>query len=291
MIVTRVGDRLRLVTQVAHQDQCGILAAAWGNHDFARPEPWDPVVRASACHDEGWREWERHPGVQPDGEPRGFTTMDIADHVAIHRASSAAAGTHGDRVEMLVGMHVAGLVMRRLGLDGGTAELDDRPGPARDLVLERAMAARALRARVGEGAEVAGWAWSAYRILQAIDLLSLYLTWRGLQAGEEWTLRRVPRRPGDERGIDIAVAPAPDRGGSAGAGPPGAAADPDGAPGCTGDGALACTLYPWPFADDEVHAPVEARCIDDRPYRDADDLAGALAAAPVTVLPMRVRRA
>ena len=267
MIVTQVGDRLRLVTQVAHQDQCGILGAAWGNHDFARPEPWDPVVQASVCHDEGWRAWERHPGVQPDGEPRGFTAMDIAEHVAIHRASSAAAGTRGDRVEMLVGMHVAGLVMRRLGLDGDAAVLDDRPGPARELVLERALAARALRARVGEGAEVAGWAWSAYRILQAIDLLSLYLTWRGLQAGEEWTLRRVPRCQGDEQGVDIVVAP-------------------DGA----GRDALACTLRPWPFADDEVEAPVEARFIADRPYRDADDLTGALAAAPVTVLPMRVRR-
>ena len=270
MIVTRVGDRLRLVTQVAHQDQCGILAAAWGNHDFARPEPWDPVVQASSCHDEGWRAWERHPGVQPDGEPRGFTAMDIAEHVAIHRASSAAAGTHGDRVEMLVGMHVAGLVMRRLGLDGDAAVLDGRPGPARELVLERALAARALRARVGEGAEVAAWAWSAYRILQAIDLLSLYLTWRGLAAAEQWTLRRVPRCAGDERGVDIAVRP----------GAPGNAGDPP-----------ACLLDPWPFGMDDVAAPVEARVIEDRPYRDAEDLAGALDAAPTMVLAMSVRRA
>ena len=267
MIVTRVDGGLRLVTQVAHQDQCGILAAAWGNSAFARPDPWEPVVDACAWHDEGWRAWERAPGVLPGGEPQGFTAMGIADHVAIHRASAAAAGDHGERVEMLVGMHVAGLVMRRLGLDGEAATLGDRPGPARELVLERAMAARALRARVGEGAEVAGWAWSAYRILQAIDLLSLYLTWRGLAVGEQWTLRRVPRCQGDERGVDIVVAP-------------------DDA---AGD-ALACTLRPWPFADDEVEAPVEARFIADRPYRDADDLTGALAAAPVTVLPMRVRR-
>ena len=118
--------------------------------------------------------------------------------------------------------------------------------------------------RHGEGA----WAYWPWLLgAQALDRLSLYLTWRGLQAGEEWTLRRVPRCQGDEQGVDIVVAP-------------------DGA----GRDALACTLRPWPFADDEVHAPVEARFIADRPYRDADDLAGALAAAPVTVLPMRVRR-
>lgn len=270
MIVTRVDGGLRLVTQVAHQDQCGILAAAWGNSAFARPDPWEPVVDACAWHDEGWRAWECAPGVLPEGDPQGFTAMDIAEHVAIHRASAAAAGAHGDRVEMLVGMHVAGLVMRRLGLDGEAATLGDRPGPARDLVVERARAARALRSRMGEGAGLAGWAWSAYRILQAIDLLSLYLTWRGLAAGEQWTLRRVPRCAGDERGVDIAVRP--------------------GAPGPEGD-SLTCVLDPWPFGMDDVAAPVEARVIEDRPYRDADDLAGALDAAPAMVLAMSVRRA
>ena len=270
MIVTRVDGGLRLVTQVAHQDQCGILAAAWGNSAFARPDPWEPVVDACAWHDEGWRAWECAPGVLPEGDPQGFTSMDIAEHVAIHRASAAAAGAHGDRVEMLVGMHVAGLVMRRLGLDGEAATLGDRPGPARDLVVERARAARALRSRMGEGAGLAGWAWSAYRILQAIDLLSLYLTWRGLAAGEQWTLRRVPRCAGDERGVDIAVRP--------------------GAPGPEGD-PPACLLDPWPFGMDDVAAPVEARVIEDRPYRDAEDLAGALDAAPAMVLAMSVRRA
>ena len=270
MIVTRVGGGLRLVTQVAHQDQCGILAAAWGNDAFARPDPWEPVVEACAWHDEGWRAWEQAPGVLPGGEPRGFTAMDIAEHVAIHRASAAAASAHGDRVEMLVGMHVAGLVMRRLGLDGEVATLGDRPDPARELVVERACAARSLRLGLGEGAGLAGWAWSAYRILQAIDLLSLYLTWSGLAEGEEWTLRRVPRRTGDERGVDIAVRPG--------------AAGPGGEP-------LACVLDPWPFDSDEVAAPVDARVIEDRPYRDEEDLAAALHAAPARVLAMSVRRA
>lgn len=266
MIVTRADGRLRLVAQVAHQEQCGLLAGAWGNDAFACPEPWDPVVEATAWHDEGWREWERHPQVLADGAPQGFSAMEVGEHVAIHRASAAAAAQRGDRVELLVGMHGAGLVMRRLGLDGEVAALADRPGPARALVRDRAASGRVLRARIGEGPDLAGWAWASYRILQAIDLLSLYLTWRGLAGGEHWTLRRVPRRPGDERGVDLAVRPDP------------------------GDHPLACVIDPWPFARDEVAAPVEARFIDDRPYRDAGDLAAALAAAPPEVLAMSVRR-
>lgn len=278
MITARVGGRLRVITQVAHQDQCGLLAAAWGNDLFARPEPWEPVVEAVACHDEGWRAWERAPRVRPDGEPQAFTDMDVAEHVGIHRASAAAAAARGDRAELLVGMHGAGLVMRRLGLDGEVVALGARPDPVRDLVHDRARAGRAIRGRLGEGVDLAAWTWAAYRILQAIDLLSLYLTWRGLPAGESWTLRRVPRVPGDERGVDIAVRPHHPAGATAGGGA------------VEVDGPLACVLDPWPFAADEVQAPVEARLIDDRPYRDADDLIAALAAAPVRVLPMAVRR-
>ncbi len=261
MIVTRVEGRLRVVTQVAHQDQCGLLMRAWGNAGFTCPQPWDPVVAAAAVHDEGWREWERHPGVLPDGAPQGFVQMDVAEHVAIHRASARAAVPQGDHAALLVGMHGAGLVMRRMGLDAPAPPLDQRPEPSRALVMDHARTARRLRARLGEGAAVAGWAWAAYRVLQAIDLLSLYLTWRGLANREQWTLGRVPRAQGDEAGVDIAVSPA---------------------------GHRECLLHPWPFALPQVAAPVEARFIDDRPYGDADDLAAALAAAPGEVLDFAV---
>ena len=39
MIVSRRAGRLVLVRQVDHQEQCGLMADAWGNASFARPEP------------------------------------------------------------------------------------------------------------------------------------------------------------------------------------------------------------------------------------------------------------
>jgi hypothetical protein len=189
--------------------------------------------------------------------------MEPHEHVAIHRASAAAAAARGDAVGLVVGMHVAGLVMRRLGIDGAVPALADRPQPARELVVWQAADARARRARLGEGPDVAGWAWTSYRILQAIDLLSLYLTWRGLAAEESWSLRRVPRVPGDERGVDIAVTPVV---------------------------GFTCALEPWPFADDRVDAPVRARVIEDRRYANDADLAAALAAAESVTLPLAAVR-
>ena len=61
MIVSRREEGLLLVRQVDHQDQCAAMAEAWGNDDFALPEPYGPVVEAARAHDEGWRAWEPRP--------------------------------------------------------------------------------------------------------------------------------------------------------------------------------------------------------------------------------------
>ncbi len=261
MIITRTAGHLRVVRQVAHQDQCGRLVAAWGNAAFARPDPWQPVVTAASCHDEGWRTPDEHPQVRADGRPRGFDAMEGEAHAAIHRASAHAAATRGDRVGLLVGMHGAGLMMRHLGLDGPVAAGAGCSSAAQGLLRSHAGVAHAQRTRIGEGAALAGWAWAAYRILQAVDLLSLYLTWTGLVAGESWMLRRVPRVTGDERGVGITVTPV--------------------------DG-LTCAVNPWPFATGRVEAPVEVRMIADRPYPRGEDFGSALQSARPEVLLMAV---
>lgn len=263
MIVTRTPDGLRVTMQVAHQAQCGRLAAAWGNADVRRPEPWDPVACAAEWHDEGWRMWERVPGVTPGGAPRGFSEMGHLEHVAIHRRSVAACERYGDAVTLLVGMHGAGLVMHRMGLDGEMPTLSERPAVVRSLFTDSAHAMRAARGRMGEGRAVGAWAWAAYRVLQALDLLSLYLTWRGLEGGESWTLRRVPRLVGDEAGVSISVTRCDD---------------------------LICTLDPWPFTLDVVDAPVECCVIPDRRYASGDDLRDALMGATPQVIPYRIVR-
>lgn len=263
MITARVPGGIRVVMQTDHQSQCGLIAGRWGNAQFARPEPWEPVVLAAEWHDEGWREWERTPGLQADGAPRGFVAMDPADHMAIHRRSIAAASDRDAVTGMLVGMHCAGLVQRRMGLDGSMPDIEALPAPAADLVRDEAEVRAAMEAQMGDAHDVAAWTWASYRVLQALDLLSLYLTWTGLEGDEHWTLRRVPRTLSDQNGVAIAVSRV--------------------------DGET-CTLDPWPLADDVVEAPVMARVIPDRAYGDAGDLQAALRAATPTPVPFRIAR-
>ncbi len=263
MIVARVPGGIRVVMQTDHQSQCGLIAARWGNAQFARPEPWDPVQLAAEWHDEGWRQWERSPDAGPDGTPRDFIAMETADHMAIHRRSIAAATDRDEVAGMLVGMHCAGLVQHRMGLDGPMPDVNALPDVVRDLVQdERATRAR-VEAAMGDSAGMAQWSWAAYRVLQALDRLSLYLTWRGLLGHDQWTLHRVPRALNDDDGIPITVAAVDDR---------------------------TCTLSPWPLADDEVAVPVVARTIPDRAYPDVAHLRGAIVAADATALELRIAR-
>ena len=264
MITARVPEGIRVVMQTDHQSQCGLLAGAWGNAQFARPEPWGPVTSAAEWHDEGWRQWEASPDISADGEPRDFVHMQTSEHMAIHRRSIHAARTRDEVTGMLVGLHCAGLVQRRMGLDGEMPDINVLPDPVRGLISDEAAVQQRVESQMGDAKEAREWTWAAYRVLQALDLLSLYLTWTGLAGDEPWTLRRVPRAVDDAEGVAVVISAVDDR---------------------------TCALDPWPFAGDSVDAPVLGRVIPGRAYANADDLRTALLDAPLMPVPFRVVRA
>lgn len=264
MITARVPEGIRVVMQTDHQSQCGLLAGAWGNAQFVRPEPWGPVALAAEWHDEGWRQWEASPDISADGEPCDFAQMPTSEHMAIHRRSIHAARNRDEVTGMLVGLHCAGLVQRRMGLDGEMPDINVLPDPVQGLIRDEAAVQQRVESQMGDAKEAREWTWAAYRVLQALDLLSLYLTWTGLAGDEPWTLRRVPRSVDDAEGVAVVISAVDDR---------------------------TCALDPWPFADDAVDAPVLGRVIPGRAYANADDLRAALLDAPLMPVPFRVIRA
>jgi hypothetical protein len=263
VIVSPRDDELVLVGQVDHQDQCVLMADAWGNADFARPEPFAPLRLATALHDEGWRAWERSPAVS-DGAPTDFPDVDRATHVALYRDGIATAIDHDPRAGLLVSLHGQRLYEGRGGLDPGPPTPRAEREPAvRDFLAEQDAVQRALRAWIGADAAHADWEWAAYRLLQTWDALSLYLCWRALPAGRSGSLPRVPRRAGDP-GVELRLTP---------------------------DGRHGAVCDPWPFAGDRVELPVRARRIPRRPYPTGAALADALAGAPWTTLTHTLRPA
>jgi Protein of unknown function (DUF3891) len=62
MIVRKLADgSLALIAQTNHAELSGQFAANWGNDVFARPCPFQSVVRAAIYHDAGWYRYEAQP--------------------------------------------------------------------------------------------------------------------------------------------------------------------------------------------------------------------------------------
>ena len=84
-MIRRVGDgSWILISQVDHAHLAAEMAAAWGSERVPTlPEPMF-LLPAIRDHDEGWREWERLPDIDPDTRfPRNFTEMPAAEAVRI----------------------------------------------------------------------------------------------------------------------------------------------------------------------------------------------------------------
>ncbi len=251
MIVSDVPGGLRLVHQRDHAHQCAQLAEAWGNDAFARISPWGPLVRATRVHDDGWEPWDMAPEVDDAGRPIDFPHLDRERHIALYRAGIAAAVSAGPRVGLVVSTHGQGLYEKRMGLDGPRPERGTRPPHERRFIHDQERLQARLRAEL-DPAGLADWEWAAYRLLQAWDVLSLYLCWGGLDRAEEWTLRRVPRGGGDPDGVTITL---------------------------SASGPAACTVDPWPFGAARLESAVRSVTIPAGPYPDPEALGRACAAA------------
>ena len=69
MISGRKDSRLVLVLQTDHSRVAGVLAAHWGNAEFAEPAPYASMVLAAQEHDGGWWDWEIKPTLSEQGRP------------------------------------------------------------------------------------------------------------------------------------------------------------------------------------------------------------------------------
>lgn len=248
MIVSAHPDGLLLVRQVDHQEQCGAMAEAWGGDGFAMPAHAGSLIEAARRHDEGWRAWEARPGVDEGGRPVNFPDIDRTAHVTLYREGIDTVERRDPRAGLIVSMHGAGLYRGRLGLDHVVHGSGARPPAVEEFLAHEDRRQATIRARLGNPGEEERWAWAAYRLLQAWDLLSLALVW-GRLAGRTITLARVPRGVDDTQGVDLTVTPRAPH---------------------------IARVSPWPWPGDELALPVDARVVPDRAYTDADDLAEAI---------------
>jgi hypothetical protein len=102
-----------LISQIDHARLAGRLAEHWGAGGYAPPVPRDELLWAIYHHDDGWRNWDESPGVDPQrGWPRNFVEMELGDSLAIWEASIRAAEQAGKLEALLIAGHFCALLRR-----------------------------------------------------------------------------------------------------------------------------------------------------------------------------------
>ena len=127
MIRAETDDEWILVTHPDHARLAAQFADAWGNIQFARPEPYDSIRHAVYHHDDGWLERDAAPRLTPAGKPEAFTRelvgaysafeeIDLPDYLDVRsRATAIVAETH-PAAAVLVSMHTVNLLTEQADL-------------------------------------------------------------------------------------------------------------------------------------------------------------------------------
>ena len=245
MIVTEAGTDWLLVTQNDHAALAADLLGAW--RELARLRERELLLRATRLHDNGWRETDSAPRVDPGGAPQDFLTVPAGERRRLWERGMDRYRTTDPPCALLIAEHAIWLHRDSVG-DSELAAL-----------LASARARREeLLAEVPRGQNLAD---ELYPWLRLADDLSLRSCWGrmgrfAVDQPDGVPLLQGSLEPGTER-----------RESRVGAGP----------------GSLASVLWklgisPFPLAGTTTFS-VRCRRIPRRPYRDDTDLGTSLAQA------------
>ncbi len=262
MLVRDAGDHWQIVLQPDHADLSGQLARAWGGAGFARPEPFESVVRAATRHDDGWAVWERRPRLDADGAPQSFLAVPVPVHLAFYRAAVEVVCEEDAYAGLLVSMHMSGLYRGRYGVLRAFSAPMQLTGAARGQAETFAEEEEERQARLVEQVGVEETQrWTNYALLQIFDVLSLYFGLVDLDAGVGGSFDDVPAAGGER--VTIAIEPL---------------------------GPRRVRLDPFPFAESPTELTLARRLVPKRAWADDDDFRRDFDAAPVETLQIRAER-
>ena len=183
MIVRTQGDDYLLIRQTDHAVVSGVFARQWGNTVFSRPEPLESLRLAAAEHDNGWREWEQRPRLDPiTRKPYQFTELPVDEHLAFYQRGIERVLQQDRYAALLVSMHCTGIYCQRYGTDPGlqlkrySAETENVVNLSRArLETQQQRLREELRADARYRNTVEkNVLWANYKRLQMTDRLSLY---------------------------------------------------------------------------------------------------------------------
>jgi len=204
MIVREQPDgSLLLINQTEHAKISGLFAAHWGNTQFARPHPYEAVVRAAIFHDAGWYRYETSPRYDiATGKTPSFTQVppDRAQLNAFQWAIDWL--TEIDSYSgLLINKHRTGLWRGRYrSITHPPLPIAPHLSPA----VESFIAENEAQQRAQEQGLDTTELWVNYQLLQFWDLLSLYFC---VRPPYQQHVEPVPKRYQAGEGVRLDLTP------------------------------------------------------------------------------------
>jgi Protein of unknown function (DUF3891) len=263
MIVQEQGDQLILIRQTDHAVLSGFFAREWGNDLFQRPEPFESLLLAASEHDNGWRDWELQPQIDPKTRlPYSFMSIPTDAHIELYQRGIERVVKSDRYAGLLVSMHASGLYDRaRATIPGFSAkyikstESELVNGFLQGLKLQQLRLKVDLRADAGKKEFVQDKLLEANsRRLEALDRLSLYFCMSSVP--HDATIDSVPV---DDHGSEVDWELRP-------------------------HGPSAVSLGPYPFRREPLQVSILVRRVPKRLYANSLEFQNTLARAPYSAL-------
>ena len=263
MIVQEQGDQLILIRQTDHAVLSGFFAREWGNDLFQRPEPFESLLLAASEHDNGWRDWELQPQIDPKTRlPYSFMSIPTDAHIELYQRGIERVVKSDRYAGLLVSLHASGLYDRaRATIPGFSAkyikstESELVNGFLQGLKLQQLRLKVDLRADAGKKDFVQDKLLEANsRRLEALDRLSLYFCMSSVP--HDATIDSVPV---DDQGSEVDWELRP-------------------------RGPNAVTLGPYPFRREPLQVSILVRRVPKRLYANSLEFQNTLARAPYSAL-------
>jgi len=262
MIVQEQGDQLQLIRQTDHAVLSGFFAREWGNELFKRPEPYESLRLAASEHDNGWREWELQPRIDPRTRlPYSFMSLPTDAHIALYQRGIERVVKSDRYAGMIVSMHAAGLYDRaRATIPGYSAKYVKANETEQVNQFLQALKLQQLRLKVDLRADAKTKAYGEEkllnthsRLLEALDRLSLYFCMGG---ANDATIDGVPL---DDAGTEVDLEMRP-------------------------MGLNAVSIGPYPFRKQPMEISILARRVLKRMYANSEEFQKTLGLSSYTAL-------
>lgn len=262
MIVQEQGDELVLIRQTDHGVLAGFFAREWGNELFQRPEPFESLQLAASEHDNGWRDWELQPKIDPKTRlPYSFMSLPTDEHMELYRRGIERLVKSDRYAGLLVSIHASGLYDRaRATIPGYSAKYVKSTEAELVNSFLQGLKLQQLRLKVDLRSDAVvkdlvqdKLLEASARRLEALDRLSLYFC---MSMPHDATIDGVPV---DDHGSEVDWELRP-------------------------DGPNAVSLGPYPFRREPLQVSILTRRVPKRLYTDSLDFQKTLARAPYTAV-------